>query len=843
MDAIVASLPPATVADLAGLCPREAAESVASFLTRETASGSTLFAETVAPLTDPAGPASKSARRAAEFKARARDAFVRNRFEEALQHVTTALTFAPDDARRAAPRASPPEEESVPSRASTPTPGSLRNDRAAVLLRLAAEHKSEAQDRLLFATFARLALRDASVAVTSNPKCAKARLRVGVAARALEEIETATSAFRDALRLISTNDPARVSIAKRLAEAERALSKTPKSVATRSVAASGVTTIENTTNRVDKQKKVDVRLTPDAGLGVFASKTRNGGLEPGDVVIEDEPAVASVLNKAFRATRCHFCHRAVSVAPTPCRFCVVSIYCDETCRDSDVAHNSLECGENDSGCWWMALPAETRLATRLVFFSGGEDTRTTPLHRRWADFDADARARLTVTAVVASFCVRRGRKSADLSKKDFSPGAVLEATCVVLGNAFAVKSCGSHPSHVASATTPDPRSAEVTRLADLVASLDQKKNPHPTPAAYLDAWQILSEEAQPVALATFAKTSRLNHSCDPNAHVELALGPPIPIRPNSGSGPEPSFHVRATTRATRRCALHEELRVSYGPVLGSAPSETRRERLNASHGFVCACDGCLREKNKNAEEPFFSRIESGDDDAIVRRWDDTIDDARLAFESCDDDTSALNPDSAQTKEKHLRRLEAIISAMRAMCADAIQRDDVQVRDSAFFFRVRKTLAEALDARALGLVTVAAVCEAASSAREALDILVLDLGYPEGDSLTIALERARVAALELACGDDGSPRKREKNAMALLRRARLVLTAALGGGTDDTAFSKTSLSFSLPSDSACSSCADGSLERRALFVVDALLASRSERDASGEDETGALYELD
>jgi hypothetical protein len=187
----------------------------------------------------------------------------------------------------------------------------------------------------------------------------------------------------------------------------------------------------------------------------------------------------------------------------------------------------------------------------------------------------------------------------------------------------------------------------------------------------------------------------------------------------------------------------------------------------------------------------------------MRRWDDTIDDARLAFESCDDDTSALNPDSAQTKKKHLRRLEAIISAARAR-ADAMQRDDV--RDSAFFFRVRKTLAEALDARALGLVTVSAVGEAASSAREALDILTRDLGYPEGDSLTIALERARVAALELACGDDGSSRKREKHAMALLRRARLVLTAALGGGTDDAAFSKTSLSFSLRSDSACSSCA-------------------------------------
>ena len=820
MDAIVASLPPATVADLAGLCPREAAESVATFLARETASGSTLFAETVAPLTDPAGPASKSARRAAEFKARARDAFARNRIEEALQHVTTALTYAPDDATRAAPRASPSEEESVPFRASTPTPGSLRNDRAAVLLRLAAE-RLQAQDEPPFATLARLALRDASVAAAANPRCAKARLRVGVAARALEEIETASSAFRDALRLVSTTDPARVSIAARLAEAERARSKTPRSAAASSRDRRATTIFPNTTNGRDE--RVDVRVTPDAGLGVFASKTP--GLEPGDVVIDDEPAVASVPAKTCRATRCHFCHRAVSIAPTPCRSCVVSIYCDETCRDSDVAHNTLECSD-DSGCWWMALPAETRLATRLVFFSDGEDTPRA-LHRRWADFDAETRARLAATAVVASHCVKRG--CADLGKKkkkDFSPGAVLEATCVVLGNAFAVKSF-SHPSRVASALRPDPRSAEITRLANLVASLDKEKSPHPTPAAYLDAWRVLSEEAQPVALVTFAKTSRLNHSCDPNAHVELALGP-VPTR-HDGSGS--ASNVRATTRATRRCALHEELRVSYGPVLGSAPREARRERLRASHGFVCACDGCLRDAE---EEPLL--VSKKDDDAAAR-WDDIIDDARASFASCDDDTSARTPDSAQKKKNvtHLRRLEAIISAMRAR-ADASD----ETRDSAFFFRVRKTLAEALDARALGLVTVAAVCEAASSAREALDILVRDLGYPKGDSLTIALERARVAALELACADgDGASRKREKNAMDDLRRARAVLTATLGGGTE----SSLSLSLSLRSDSCSSSCADGSLERRALFVVDALLASRSDRDESGFDETGALYELD
>ena len=71
------------------------------------------------------------------------------------------------------------------------------------------------------------------------------------------------------------------------------------------------------------------------------------------------------------------------------------------------------------------------------------------------------------------------------------------------------------------------------------------------------------------------------------------------------------------------------------------------------------------------------------------------------------------------------------------------------------FRERKLLAEALDARALGLVTLSRACacharglahveHAASSAREALHVLVGSLGYPEEDSLTVALERARAS---------------------------------------------------------------------------------------------------
>ena len=105
MDAIVASLPSATVADLARLGPFEAAESVAAFFARETKAGSTLFAETVAPLTDPTGPASKSARLAAAFEAKARDAFSRNRLAEALDHFNSALAFAPDAEKKTNRRA------------------------------------------------------------------------------------------------------------------------------------------------------------------------------------------------------------------------------------------------------------------------------------------------------------------------------------------------------------------------------------------------------------------------------------------------------------------------------------------------------------------------------------------------------------------------------------------------------------------------------------------------------------------------------------------------------------------------------------------------------------------
>jgi hypothetical protein len=660
MDAIVASLPSATVRDLVCLGPREAAESVAAFLARQTASGSTLFAETVAPLTDPAGPASKSARRAAAFKAKARDAFARNRLAEALDHLTTALKLAPEENIHSTTRA---------SSSSTPTAGSLRNDRAAVLLRLASEHDTRERScgsatrsdgERYFASYACLALRDAAVAAGADALCHKSRLRLGVAARALGRLEVAKSAFRDALGRIAVTDPARRSVERRLAEAEGrqtrlsraddatgspvtkknegsdAIAKSPAATDIAPDAPESCRTVRNATP--NETRTVEVRLVSnvstddsDCGLGVFSTSPR---MDPGDVFgsPDGEFASASVPAKSSRSSRCSFCHRALSVAPTPCRACSVSSYCDEACRDEDVAHAKFECGTETSGCWWSVLPSETRLAMRCLAANAGGGDENAPiraLHMRWADFDADARARLAATAAVASHCATRRREHLAAA---LSPGAVMEATCAVLGNAFAIKS----PSRGGTFSfSPDPRSAEVSRLANLRAALVTiRDDPRRSRGAYLDAWFVLSEEAETVALATFPATSRLNHSCDPNAHVELVLSP-SEKRTTGTTGREYSSPpvVRATTRATRACGAHEELRVSYGPVIGSAPRRARRERLLASHGFVCACEGCLRDDEDEDEPTRGGADVAAVDDDDAARWGVVLDDARASFSS------------------------------------------------------------------------------------------------------------------------------------------------------------------------------------------------------------------
>jgi hypothetical protein len=156
-------------------------------------------------------------------------------------------------------------------------------------------------------------------------------------------------------------------------------------------------------------------------------------------------------------------------------------------------------------------------------------------------------------------------------------------------------------------------------------------------------------------------------------------------------------------------------------------------------------------------------------------------------------------------------------------------------DSTGFF----ILSVALDTRARGLVGGAAARrargerDAAESAGEALRIL--ETMYPL-DSLTLALERARYAALEAARGDAETA---TRELVSARRTLGMILGVASFEDEDDSSSSSSSSSDDEVFDAREFGCA---FERRALRIVEALFASLPETTPGGAAE-GALYELD
>ena len=279
--------------------------------------------------------------------------------------------------------------------------------------------------------------------------------------------------------------------------------------------------------------------------------------------------------------------------------------------------------------------------------------------------------------------------------------------------------------------------------------------------------------------------------------------------------------------------------MSYGPVVGSAPRRARRERLRASHGFDCACEGCLRDE-RGRDEGRVADASLAAGDSFAARWGVVLDEARASFAA------------REHLDEHLRRLDAAVGEIRARARKSSRGDPSH--------HSHKLLAEALDARALGFVTVArvsldtqpdhavaCVSRAASSAREALDILAGALGYQEA-SLTLALERARVAALDAAGG-------RFEASRADSRRARETLRVALGESRDASRDTDVSRDTDDGSRNAfepllpVSRVVDGGFERRALFVVDAMAVAcedavdRFEHSTNTKGGFGGLFELD
>ncbi|KDR71841.1 hypothetical protein GALMADRAFT_213677 [Galerina marginata CBS 339.88] len=92
----------------------------------------------------------------------------------------------------------------------------------------------------------------------------------------------------------------------------------------------------------------------------------------------------------------------------------------------------------------------------------------------------------------------------------------------------------------------------------------------------------------------FLNTSRINHSCSPNAKWEWDLN---------------TYSLVVT--AVRPIDAGEEITIAYVPPL--LPYHVRRDNLHAMYGFNCVCLTCIRlAGDSNSEEKFIERVRESD---------------------------------------------------------------------------------------------------------------------------------------------------------------------------------------------------------------------------------------
>lgn len=95
------------------------------------------------------------------------------------------------------------------------------------------------------------------------------------------------------------------------------------------------------------------------------------------------------------------------------------------------------------------------------------------------------------------------------------------------------------------------------------------------------------------ASAVYAFVSFINHSCDPNAYLDLRWSD---LRPGSYAATD----GRVSVLALRDLAPGELVHICYGPkaLVQEWPLQRRREYILERHGFVCRCPRCEEEERQ-----------------------------------------------------------------------------------------------------------------------------------------------------------------------------------------------------------------------------------------------------
>ncbi|XP_019628954.1 PREDICTED: N-lysine methyltransferase SMYD2-like [Branchiostoma belcheri] len=221
------------------------------------------------------------------------------------------------------------------------------------------------------------------------------------------------------------------------------------------------------------------------GRGIRCDKA-SSGIEPGTLIVKEEPYAYTLTDEELLRTRCHYCLKRLENS-VRCDACRAALYCNEECKKAASFHHRPECRGYSR---LMGLPEHLRVMGRILY----------KMHARKTDMGALGPLSSLVSNIETLKSCEEGIVSLD-SKMD------------------------SLAQHMEKDALPDR--AFMEEIYGKIAS---------------NSFAILDENMCSIGIGVYPQASMINHSCQSNC-IGMFYGPQIQIRANEYIRPgEQIFH-------------------------------------------------------------------------------------------------------------------------------------------------------------------------------------------------------------------------------------------------------------------------------------------------------------
>ncbi|CAH1270561.1 SMYD2 [Branchiostoma lanceolatum] len=222
------------------------------------------------------------------------------------------------------------------------------------------------------------------------------------------------------------------------------------------------------------------------GRGIRCNKGSSAGIEPGTLIVKEEPYSYTLTDGELLRTRCHYCLKRLENSVC-CDACRAAKYCNEECKKAAKFHHKPECRGYTR---LMNLPEHLRVMGRILY----------KMHARKTDMGALGPLSSLVSNVETIKNCEEGIQSLE-SKMD------------------------SVAQHMEKEALPDR--AFMEEIYGKIAS---------------NSFAILDENMCSIGIGVYPQASMINHSCKSNC-IGMFYGPQIQIRANEFIRPgEQIFH-------------------------------------------------------------------------------------------------------------------------------------------------------------------------------------------------------------------------------------------------------------------------------------------------------------